>query len=110
MQKKTITFRIFRILCYLALFLFFALLPYEAATGGILRCPSTLIGFQCPGCGVTRAMTLLMHGRLSEAWEMNQVFCAVLFPGFLAVAAQDVFITVTGKKRSFLEYVLDLNA
>lgn len=109
MQKRTLSFRILRIVFYLALLLFFALLPYEAAAEGIFRCPSTLAGFQCPGCGVTRAMTLLMHGRFGEAWEMNQVFCAVLFPGFLLTAVQDTYITVTGKKQSFLEYVLGLN-
>lgn len=106
MQRKILAFRIFRIVFYFALLLFFALLPYEAAADGIFRCPSAVIGFQCPGCGVTRAMTLLMHGRFAEAWDMNAVFCAVLFPGFLLTAGQDVFITLTGKKQSFLEYLL----
>lgn len=106
MQKKTRYFRIFRLLFYFGILLFFALLPYEAAAEGFFRCPSAMAGLQCPGCGVTRAMTLLMHGRFAEAWEMNEVFCAVLFPAFLFVAIQDAVVILTGRKLSFLEYVL----
>ncbi len=108
MQKKVLCFRILRIVFYGALLLLFALLPYEAVTAGPFRCPSALIGLHCPGCGATRALTLLMHGRFAEAWEMNQVFCALLFPGFLAVALQDVYVTLTGKRQSLLEYALAL--
>ncbi len=108
MQRKT-RFRLLRIALYLVLFLAFALWPYEGVAGGFFRCPSTLVGLQCPGCGVTRAMSLVMHGRISEAFGMNQIFTLILFPAFVLTAAQDVFITVTGKKCSFLEYLLGLN-
>lgn len=91
---------------YLSVLLFFALIPYEAVEQGWFHCPSTWVGLQCPGCGVTRAMTLLMHGHFAEAWTMNPVFCSVLFPGFLLTAGQDVFVTLTKKKTSFLEYIL----
>lgn len=106
MQKKKVYFRILRILFYLLLLLAFALIPYGAVEGGFFRCPSTLVGLQCPGCGVTRAMSLLMHGDLAGAWEMNAVFCGILFPGFLLVALQDLIVTVTGREKSFAEYLL----
>lgn len=109
MQRKTTWFRILRLMLYLLLFLFFALLPYSAAENGIFLCPSAAMGFSCPGCGVTRAMTLLMKGRFAEAWGMNPVFCGILFPGALLTALQDIYVTVSGKKLSFLEYIAGWN-
>lgn len=109
MQRKTTWFRIGRMVFYVLLIVFFVLLPYSAAADGLFICPSAAMGFQCPGCGVTRAMTLLMKGRPAEAWAMNSVFCSVLFPGFALVALQDIFVTVTGRKLSFLEYMAGWN-
>ncbi len=108
MQRKRLGFRIFRILFYLGVLLFFALLPYEVAQEGFFVCPSTLVGWQCPGCGVTRGMTLIMHGQLSAAWQLNPVFCGGLFPGFLLTAMQDTAVILQRKDRSFLEYVFEV--
>ena len=109
MQRKIPWGRILRILFYLLLFLGFALLPYQAAADGIFRCPSTFLGLQCPGCGVTRAMTLLMKGRIPEAWQLNPIFTGFLFPAFTLTALQDLFVTLTGGKRSFAEYLLRMD-
>lgn len=36
------------------------------------RCPFyTLLHFQCPGCGGTRALAALLHGDLREALRLN---------------------------------------
>ncbi len=108
MQKRRTLFRWGRLLFYAVLLLFFALLPYEAAEGGMLFCPSAALGFQCPGCGVTRAMTLLMKFRFAEAFWKNSVFTSVIFPLFLAGMIQDIFVVVTRRKLSLFEYILGL--
>ena len=109
MQKNTQRNRWLRLIFYFLILLFFALLPYEAAADGIFLCPSAALGFQCPGCGVTRAVTLLMKGRFAEAFELNAVFCTVLFPAALGIMGQDVFITLTKRPLSLLEYALGWN-
>jgi hypothetical protein len=43
------------------------------------RCPLyALTGWQCPGCGATRALHALLHGHLASAWAYNQLFVALL--------------------------------
>lgn len=109
MQRKTTWFRIARLVFYLAAVLFFALLPYAAVEGGWMVCPSAAMGFPCPGCGATRALSLLMKGRWIEAWDLNRVFCGILFPAGALTMLQDVFVTVTRKRLSFLEYLMGWN-
>ena len=41
---------------------------------------------RCPGCGATRALAALLHGRLNEALHWNAFFVLLLPPG-LAYAA-----------------------
>ncbi len=36
----------------------------------------TYTGWRCPGCGATRAMHALLHGRVREAWEWNALWTA----------------------------------
>jgi hypothetical protein len=43
------------------------------------RCPFYAVtGWQCPGCGATRALYSLLHGNLTAAWAYNSLFVAVL--------------------------------
>lgn len=109
MQRKQVLFRILRAVFYVGGLLFFALIPYEGVANGFFRCPSTFVGLQCPGCGSTRALSLILHGEFSRAWDMNAIFCGILFPALLLVAVQDVIVTILGKKESFLEYVVGLD-
>lgn len=45
-------------------------------------------GLECPGCGSTRALYLLLHGRLAAAFSMNPL--TVLFsPALIAGVATD---------------------
>ncbi|MCX6895067.1 MAG: DUF2752 domain-containing protein [Verrucomicrobia bacterium] len=37
-----------------------------------------LTGWNCPGCGATRAAHALLHGRLAEAWRDNALLVAAL--------------------------------
>jgi hypothetical protein len=57
---------------------------------------------------VTRAFSLLLHGDLAAAWQMNPVFCAVIYPAFWAAAVQDIAVTLLKRRCSFLEYLLGL--
>jgi hypothetical protein len=47
-------------------------------------CPSRrLFGVECPGCGMTRSLTHLLHGRLGQSFATHRlgwlVFAAILF-------------------------------
>lgn len=33
----------------------------------------SLTGWNCPGCGMQRAVHLALHGQLLEAWRMNLI-------------------------------------
>jgi|SRR6185312_4159823 len=50
-------------------------------------CPfRTLTGFQCPGCGSTRALHQLLHGNVLAAFELNPlliIFLPVLAAGLI---------------------------
>lgn len=56
---------------WLAVLLYFTVSPAEFGDH-LSICPLKLSGFQhCPGCGLGRAMILLLHGRISEAISMH---------------------------------------
>jgi hypothetical protein len=45
------------------------------------QCPIyTYLHLQCPGCGATRALAALLHGRLSDAFHLNPLLIAVVLP------------------------------
>jgi len=44
-----------------------------------------LTGLDCPGCGATRALHALLHGRVAEAWRYNPMFLALIAVGGVAV-------------------------
>lgn len=58
----------------------------------------TLTGLLCPGCGATRAMHHLLHGRVEEAFRLNPM----LFVMF-AVALCAVPSLLRGRRPRFLE-------
>lgn len=52
--------------------LLFFLLPFELIEHGPNLCLfKATIGWTCPGCGMTRALHLLMHGDLPRAVSFN---------------------------------------
>jgi len=65
------------------------LLLYPPAPGRFYPvCPvRRYFGIDCPGCGATRALAVLLHGHLLEAVQLNALF-VVLLPGALAVAME----------------------
>jgi hypothetical protein len=51
-------------------------------------CPiHQLFGVDCPGCGATRALAALLHGRLMDALHLNALF-VVLLPCALVFAVE----------------------
>jgi Protein of unknown function (DUF2752) len=43
------------------------------------RCPvHELLHLQCPGCGATRAVAALLHGRVTEAMKLNALVTLLL--------------------------------
>ena len=50
-------------------------------------CPiHQIFGIECPGCGATRALAALLHGRLTTAFHLNALFVCAL-PLLAAYAA-----------------------
>ena len=58
----------------------------ESAGQGIYPCLFHLVtGAYCPGCGGTRALLALLHGRLADSIRLNPLvlYMAVSIPSFL---------------------------
>ncbi len=56
---------------WIAVLLYFAVSPIPNANHFTI-CPLSLAGFQhCPGCGLGRAIILLLHGHISESIAMH---------------------------------------
>jgi hypothetical protein len=57
----------------------------------------SLTGLQCPGCGITRALHHLLHGRLEEAFRFNPMLFALI--ALALYAAPSLF---RGERPKFL--------
>jgi hypothetical protein len=83
----------------LALVLLTAALPSQGA--GIQICFfKYLTGLPCPGCGLTRSFSCILHGNFARAYEYHP-FGYVLLPIFL-LAASTLFLPAN--RRSQLEH------
>jgi drug/metabolite transporter (DMT)-like permease len=52
------------------------------------RCPiHTYLHLLCPGCGATRALAALLHGRVADAFHFNALLIAGVLPAAAAYAA-----------------------
>lgn len=62
-----------------------ALYRFDPATHGFFpRCQFRLLtGWDCPGCGATRAGYQLLHGHWQQAWQLNPLFVIALPAGLL---------------------------
>ena len=57
-------------------------------------------GYDCPGCGMTRATYALLHGRIADAFRFNPVGM-VLFPLAMVGLGIEVLAWVRGKPLPF---------
>jgi hypothetical protein len=56
---------------WIAVIVYFALSPIPSGQHFTI-CPLSLAGFEhCPGCGLGRAIILLLHGQISESISMH---------------------------------------
>jgi hypothetical protein len=66
-------------------------------TGFFLLCPFRMLtGFQCPGCGSTRALHQLMHGHLLNAFTLNPLF-VISLPFLLLVLVRHTAYVMRGE-------------
>lgn len=83
-----------------------ALLPVDHIEDGPIICPfRRLTGLPCPGCGLTRSWTYLMHGRWHDALWANP-FGPVLIAFVLGLAWVVVRNRVQGRPAPQLDRIL----
>lgn len=72
-----------------AMLLLAVLILYPPGGGGFYpACPiHRYLGIECPGCGATRALAVLLHGQWREAMRLNALFVGLL-PFALAGAVE----------------------
>ena len=70
-KVRTFLTQNFEALVWLAVIVVFAVSPVQPVNHFTI-CPLSLAGFEhCPGCGLGRAMILLLHGRVAESIGMH---------------------------------------
>jgi hypothetical protein len=82
---------------WLAVIVYFAVSPVQFANHFTI-CPLSLAGFEhCPGCGLGRALVLLLHGKLAESISMHPL--GVFALGLFIVRIVEVFRTYFNYQR-----------
>ena len=68
------------------------------AYGFYPQCPFRLLtGLQCPGCGTTRALHHLLHGRFEEAFRLNPMIFVLIAVALFALPS-----VLRGRQPGFL--------
>ncbi len=69
-----------RVILYVSIVLFFAIVPTEYIEGGPTICLfRNMIGVPCLGCGLTRAISSIFHGNFVKALSYNKLI-VIIFP------------------------------
>jgi hypothetical protein len=74
-----------------------------APTAWLERSPSVclywnVLGVHCPGCGMTRAFSALLHADFARALSYNKLV-VVVFPAIVGVLAFDLAAAASSRKR-----------
>ena len=89
-----------------AVFVALAVIPTQVLAGLPVICVwRTLLHLECPGCGMTRALSSALHGHLYAALAYNRGVVLVL-PAALIVVIQDLYALCFGDSliRAFRDY------
>ena len=92
MTKRILTVALAAVLCFVFFALFYLYNPAECRF--FLPCLfRSLTGLRCPGCGMQRAIHLLLHGRVADSFLM----CPILFFIPVVMLAMKCFPKATGQ-------------
>jgi len=79
-----------RISVFVFVLVFLSIIPFEIIEDGPAICVfKNLLGIECPGCGMTRAFSCIMHGDLIAAVSYNRLVI-IVFPLFCLVLICDI--------------------
>ena len=80
-----------------------AVIPVEQVLHGPLICPfKALMGIDCPTCGLTRSVSMLIHGDLVGSIRAHHL--GLLVAGAMAIWALDSFPIVANAWKRFVGY------
>ena len=69
----------------------------------ILLCPTKIVfGIPCPGCGMTRAMGLLLNGYIKEAFFMNPNIIIILI---LIIIAPPLLVIQFTTNKNYIDLI-----
>jgi len=78
-------------------------IPQNFIFNGPIYCPiKKIIGIECPTCGMTRAIYLLLHGNIKQSLEFNLLGLIVTL--MLFVWSIDIFPIISVRWKRFLSY------
>ncbi len=97
MYRRSTVIAIWSVLLAGAAYLFW----FEPGKSGIfLPCPFRLLtGFNCPGCGTTRALHQILHGHLETAFMLNPLFLIAIPFLLFALLRYSVAVMRGGRPR-----------
>lgn len=112
-KNKIQFFRILRIVLYALLLLVFLLLsPEQLENAPVICLFRNCFHLPCPSCGATRALVYMLHFQWQEAFSLNPLFTACLYPIAFLFCLQDLYTILVPflmKKKhslSMIEYLL----
>jgi hypothetical protein len=89
MTRKALALHGVAVLLGVAALLALAIIPTGILEKGPVLCVwRNLFGIHCPTCGMTRAFSSLLHGKLVSAFEYNKLV-VVVFPIYCAILCRE---------------------
>jgi hypothetical protein len=80
-----------RIAVFGCVLILLSIIPFEFIEGGPTICVfKNILGIECPGCGMTRAFSYMLHGDLIAAVSYNRLV-VIVFPLFCLVLIREIF-------------------